>query len=259
MLQAEEEGITVPSIQDDRGYNQGYKRSLSVEVRTERRCDYMISKMDLSRDVRILEIGCGTGRLSYLLAKKTGKQVLGTDICGPFIENAKNSYSLPNLDYELLDFSRHEHIEKVLKNRTFDYIVGDGILHHLYPFMDRSLEEAWKLLNNGGKMVFLEPNFYNPYCLLIFNITFFRKLAKLEPGEMSLKRKFITEKLSKAGFTGINVEYSDYLVPGIPDFMIKPSIAAGSLLEKIPFVNMTAQSLYITASKAGAPAEDKGA
>jgi len=81
------------SIQDDRGYNQGFKPSKAMDVRMERRCDYMISQMELSKqNIRILEIGCGTGEISHFLANKTKAQILGTDICLPFIENSRKNY-----------------------------------------------------------------------------------------------------------------------------------------------------------------------
>jgi hypothetical protein len=89
----------------------------------------------------------------------------------------------------------------------------------------------------------------NPYCFLIFNFGFFRKAAKLDPAEMAFTKRFIEKQLSITGFTCINVEYRDFLVPGTPDIMIKPVAAAGVLLEKIPVINILAQSLFILASK----------
>lgn len=209
----------------------------------------MASLMDKSPGASIMEIGCGTGLHSYILAKSTGLQVLGTDICGPFIETARSRYSLPNLRFETLDFNNRTDIDGVLKGRLFDNVVGDGILHHLYYNMDTCLANINRLLKPGGKIIFLEPNFFNPYCLLIFNVGIFRKMARLEPAEMTFTKKFIGEKLGRAGFGSVKTEYRDFLVPGIPDFLIGPSIAAGSVVEKIPLLNMTAQSLFISASK----------
>jgi 2-polyprenyl-3-methyl-5-hydroxy-6-metoxy-1,4-benzoquinol methylase len=239
----------MPSIQDEKGYNQGYRPSKSVEVRTERRCDYILSKMELKQDTRILEIGCGIGRHSYILAKKTGKYVLGTDISRAFIEEAKSNYSLPNLEYKLLDFNDQAAISDATGGQKFDYVVGDGILHHLYYNLDNSLASIHELLKPGGRMIFLEPNFFNPYCLVIFNIPLFRKLAKLEPGEMALRKGFISDKLELAGFENINVEYRDFLIPGTPDFMIKVSIILGNAIEKIIWLKMLSQSIFISAEK----------
>lgn len=239
----------MPSIQDDRGYNQGFKPSKSLDIRTERRCDYMVGRMDLKKNIRILEIGCGTGQLSYMLAKKTGKKVLGTDLCKPFIREAKSNYKLPNLDYQILDFNDKKSVAAVTKKHKFDYLVGNGILHHLYYNLETSLKNINKLLAKDGRIVFLEPNFFNPYCLLIFNLAPFRKMAKLEPDEMTFTKGHITRLLKKTGFGDIRAEYKDFLVPGVPESLIKPVIAVGEVVEKIPVLNMLAQSLYVSAKK----------
>lgn len=231
------------SIKDDRGYNQGFKLVKSTEVRMRRRATWMMREMESPRNKHILEIGCGTGEVSFWIAQQTGAFVTGTDLCVPFIEEATAKYQLPNLTYEVLDFNNPVQVN----NRKFDYIIGNGILHHLYHQLDQALVTLYNLLNNGGKIIFMEPNIYNPYCAVIFNVA--RDWANLEPDEMAFSKPFIEEKLNKAGFAKVKVDYRDFLLPGIPDFMIQPSVMAGNVLEKIPGVNMVAQSLFIVAQK----------
>ena len=99
-------------------------------------------------------------------------------------------------------------------------------------------------------MIFWEPNLYNPYCALIFNTTkSMRKWAKLEPDEMALRKKRITKQIKNAGFSNVSVEYKDFLLPNIPEWLIKPSIKIGNGLEKIPFLRWLSQSLFIVGSK----------
>ncbi len=233
------------NIQDDRGFNQVWLDSLSTRIRAQRRCDYLISKMQVRPAGNILEIGCGTGKNAFALAERTGMRVLGADICVPFVENAKNEFSLPNLQFEVLDFNDPEHI----KGRKFDYIIGNGILHHLYYNLDKALETLYTLLEKDGKIIFMEPNLYNPYVYLIFSYPYLRKKAHLEPDEMAFSKPDIEGKLRRAGYRNIEVEYRDFLLPGIPTTLIKPSIVIGSVLEKLPLVNKIAQSIFIQACK----------
>lgn len=233
------------SIKDDRGYNQGFAPSLSTTVRMKRRTELLLSGMTITPATRILEIGCGTGEVSYWMAEQTPAQVLGTDLCVPFIEDAKKKYQLPNLEYAVVDFNT----PGSFSGQTFDYIVGNGILHHLYHNLDEASLSMRRLLKERGKIIFLEPNFYNPYIYLIFSYPMLRAKAKLEPDEMAFSKSFSIGVLARAGFEDIRVEYKDFLLPGIPDFLITPSIMAGTVLEKIPLVNKVAQSIFITARK----------
>jgi 2-polyprenyl-3-methyl-5-hydroxy-6-metoxy-1,4-benzoquinol methylase len=230
------------NIKDDRGFNQGFKLVKSTEVRMRRRADWMIADMIADPSKSVLEIGCGTGEVSFWIAEKTGMQVLATDLCVPFIDQAKKNLQLPNLQFEVLDFNEPEQV----KNRTFDFIIGNGILHHLYYHLDEALITLKSLLKKDGKIIFMEPNIYNPYCAVIFN--FARKWAHLEPDEMAFSKSFITQKLKVVGFTNIKVEYKDFLLPGIPEFLVKPSIIIGDVVEKIPLLKCVSQSIYIVAS-----------
>jgi len=232
------------SIVDDRGYNQGFKESASSRKRMERRADWMIEEMDIESGKSVLEIGCGTGYLSYYIAKKTGMRVAGTDLCRPFIEEATRNYILPNLSYYIVDFNQAA--ESV--HEPFDYVVGNGILHHLYYNLKESLLTLKRLINPGGKIIFMEPNIYNPYVSAIFKNKALRKWARLEPDEMAFSKKFIESELDHAGFENIKVKYKDFLLPGIPALFINPSIVLGNFLEKTP-VKFISQSIFITAQK----------
>jgi ubiquinone/menaquinone biosynthesis C-methylase UbiE len=234
------------SIKDDRGFNQGFELVKSTEVRMKRRSDLILTETEKSATKKILEIGCGTGEIAYWMAQNSPAQVLGTDLCVPFIEDAGKKYQLPNLQYAVLDFNKADQF----KGEKFDYIVGNGILHHLYYHLDEALKNMLGLLNKGGKMIFMEPNIYNPYIHFIFSYPKLRVKAHLEPDEMAFSKNFIEDKLLTAGYTNIKVEYRDFLLPGIPAFLINPSVVVGDVLEKIPVVKKVSQSIFITAEKA---------
>jgi 2-polyprenyl-3-methyl-5-hydroxy-6-metoxy-1,4-benzoquinol methylase len=234
------------SIIDDRGYNQGYAPSAAMKVRTERRCQAIVDQMKTEqKELNVLEIGCGTGELSFLIAQKTKANVLGSDLCVPFIEEARATYILPNLKYEVLDFNHPE----LVTNLKFDYIIGNGILHHLYYNLDDALKNIFLLLKKDGKIIFWEPNIQNPFCYIIFSFPFFSRLANLEPTEKAFSKKFISKKLTAIGFQDLNIQCKDFLLPITPKVLIKPNIAIGDAAEKVPGVRTLAQSLFIVASK----------
>jgi 2-polyprenyl-3-methyl-5-hydroxy-6-metoxy-1,4-benzoquinol methylase len=232
------------SIVDDRGYNQGFKETFALKRRMQRRADWMIREMEAGSSKKVLEIGCGTGYVSYYIARKTNLHVTGSDLCLPFIEEAKKKYAAPNLSYNTLDFNK---AADAIGDK-FDYIIGNGILHHLYDNLEDALLNFKKILNPEGKIIFMEPNIYNPYVAAIFKNRALRKWAKLEPGEMAFSKTYIEKKLQKAEFRDIKISYKDFLLPGIPKFLVGPSIVAGNILESTP-LKFLSQSLLIRAGR----------
>jgi ubiquinone/menaquinone biosynthesis C-methylase UbiE len=235
------------NIVDDKGYNQIYQNSTAWQIRTQRRAQMIASQMR-GQNLNILEIGCGSGELAFFMSNILGEvaQVTGIDICGAFIEKAKSQYQASNLDFKVLDFNQVNNFS----GQQFDYIVGNGILHHFYYHLEEALQNIRNLLNSGGKMIFFEPNLLNPYCYLIFNTTQgMRRLAKLEPDEKAFTKKFISARLGKLGFKNINITYRDFLLPNTPTCLIKPLCFVGDIVEKIPIAKLLSQSLFISAEK----------
>lgn len=234
------------SLKDDRGYNQMFKPTIAMEIRSKRRANMIISEMNISSKTEILEIGCGTGEIAFFIANETKAIVLATDLCIPFIEEAKIKFKdVSNLSFDTLNFNSPDS----LMGRKFDYIVGNGILHHLYNNLDETLENIYFLLKKGGKLIFLEPNIYNPYCLLIFKTNYFRKIANLEPDEMAFSKKFIFKKLQTAKYQNIKIDFRDFLLPITPSYLVTFVIFLGNILEKIPLLNKMSQSIFIIGQK----------
>ncbi len=63
------------NYQDEIKINQGYKTAYTIDIRATRRCDYIVDQMELKRKVKILDIGCGYGKYTYIIAKKTKKNI----------------------------------------------------------------------------------------------------------------------------------------------------------------------------------------
>jgi 2-polyprenyl-3-methyl-5-hydroxy-6-metoxy-1,4-benzoquinol methylase len=169
-------------------------------------------------------------------------QMIGSDLCEPFIEEARKKYILSNLSFLVLDFNK----AAATVHNKFDYIIGNGILHHLYYNLDEVLLTFKNLLNQQGKIIFMEPNIHNPYVAAIFKNKRLRKQAHLEPDEMAFSKKFIGEKLTAAAFRNIKVKYKDFLLPGTPRLLVKSSIVIGNVLEKTP-LKFVSQSILICA------------
>lgn len=233
------------SVRDERGFNQGWSGGPATQLRIERRCDLMITQMNPEPAKKALEIGCGRGEMARYLASRTGMQVLGIDRSESFMQVASAATENANVHFEVMDFTKPEQI----LDRKFDYVVGNGILHHLYYDLPSSLQAMRSLLVENGRIMFMEPNLHNPYVALIFKRPRLRRFARLEPDEMAFSRRYAMEQLRAAGFSSVKVEYRDFLLPGIPPWLIRPSVSIGNFAEVTPGLKHMSQSLFISAQR----------
>ena len=97
----------------------------------------------------VLDYGCGWGENSKVYASY-GAKTVGIDITEKFINQANKNNKNKNLKFMIMDCHNLE-----FRDNTFDYIFGDGILHHL-DFM-QSINEIARCLKKGGKAFFFEP------------------------------------------------------------------------------------------------------
>jgi SAM-dependent methyltransferase len=217
-----------------------------MEVRTQRRAEAILDAMTGAPPADILELGSGTGALAAFLAEKTAAAVIGADLCEPFVRAAAERYRAPNLSFKVIDVLRDDVPRRL--GRRFDYIVGNGILHHLHDALPVVLPRLREILNPNGRLVFWEPNLHNPYVFLIFSFGALRKWAKLEPDEMAFTRSGLTATFRGAGFSRVEISHRDFLLPNTPDPLIRPVVALGKIAERLPVLSGLAQSLFVTAA-----------
>lgn len=234
------------SIVDDRGFNQGFAWNPTQEARMRRRAEAINAELGAA-DQKVLEWGCGTGELAHFLAERAGARVTGADLCGPFIDEANRRFRTEQLRFVQSNLATEE--GRAALGRDWDAVVGNGILHHLYHHMQPALASMRSMLRPGGRLVFWEPNLFNPYVFLTFSIAPLRKLTKLEPDEMAFTPRWIRKHLAQAGFERIEVSFRDFLVPNLPFSLVPLVTTVGAVAEQLPGVNRLAQSLFITAVK----------
>ncbi|HYE53958.1 MAG TPA: class I SAM-dependent methyltransferase [Chitinophagaceae bacterium] len=122
---------------------------------------------------RILDIACGVGYGTYLLAECSGQNCTGVDVSGAAIEYATNRYGHPKIRFirdELLGFRDDEGFENIVSLETIEHIPDPGkVADHLCG-----------LLKPGGRLIISAPvtpsTDGNPYHVNDFTERSFRKL-----------------------------------------------------------------------------------
>jgi SAM-dependent methyltransferase len=106
--------------------------------------------VDLSQPCKIVDVGCGSGRLSVQLAPFDTVSYIGTDIVPELLAHAKK---LSNRNDWI--FSESSKIEIPCESGTADAVCFFSVFTHLYMQDSyRYLAEAKRVLKKGGKIIF---------------------------------------------------------------------------------------------------------
>lgn len=102
------------------------------------------------KNLRILEVGCGYGYLTYAL-NKMGHHAFGMDLSGIAIDFATENFGR-NYFRGTLDQFAEKH-----RDRKFDLVVGLEVIEHV-PDAEKFVQKCLALLTSGGHMIFTTPN-----------------------------------------------------------------------------------------------------
>jgi len=107
----------------------------------------MVAKADLQPDQKLLDVGGGTGRVTALFAEVSSDLLIADSAISMLRRAQEKSLRTVNTHSEKLPFAA----------QTFDRIIMVDALHHVAD-QQETLNEMWRVLAVGGKMVVEEPN-----------------------------------------------------------------------------------------------------
>ncbi len=119
----------------------------TLEEAQQNKIDHIIKKLDIKKDHKILEIGCGWGGMAFEIAKQKGCEVTGISLSKNQIQHCKNKAKKLNLDnqvnFELIDY------RKIKGN--FDRIYSVGMFEHVgKKFYKTFFKSINNLLKDNG-------------------------------------------------------------------------------------------------------------
>lgn len=120
-------------------------------------CDFIEQEAGFNRSIKILDIGCGTGRHSIELARR-GYNITGVDFSESQLSRAKEKAKNQNLT---VDFRKHD-----ARNLPFEreYDLTIMICEGAFPLMETDemnfqiLQGAARALKDNGKLIFTTLN-----------------------------------------------------------------------------------------------------
>jgi trans-aconitate methyltransferase len=107
----------------------------------------LIAKLKLRGNERILDVGCGDGKVTAEIARAVPRgEAVGVDASPQMIEFAKHNFSLPNLEFHVMDARMIQFVRK------FDLVFSNAALHWVDDHQ-AFLRGAASVLRPGGRLV----------------------------------------------------------------------------------------------------------
>ena len=139
---------------------ENYARTYDSEIFTQGtigECDFIEKEINYDKSLKIVDIGCGTGRHSIELTKR-GYKVIGIDLSESQLECAKEKAEAINLQ---IDFQKHDARNLLFKNE-FDLAImlceGGFSLMETDEMNFEILKNVSESLEQSGKLIFTTLN-----------------------------------------------------------------------------------------------------
>lgn len=159
-----------------------------------RQIDELLSAARIRPGERVLEVGCGMGRYTLLLADR-GVRVEGLDLSRVLLDQLAE-FNANRRDIQLHHADVLDPPAELLGE--FDAVVGLFALHHIHDIAG-SLCSIARLLRPGGRVAFCEPNPYNP----LYYVQIAIKPGMTWEGDggiVNIRRGPVARALASAGF-----------------------------------------------------------
>jgi ubiquinone/menaquinone biosynthesis C-methylase UbiE len=173
----------------------------------------LLSMMPKKKELRVLDLGCGSGIMIKELATEY-EEVVGLDISASMLRKINlenyNNITLIQGDAESPPF----------KNNSFDVIICRGTLHHLQD-VESALKNLNKILNTNGIIISAEPcNDFFIYRWIRNRL--YRNRKHFTESHKSFQSKEIKRMHENTGYKIIEQKYFGYLgfpICGFPDII----------------------------------------
>ena len=166
------------------------------------RLDKIVESLPKTKNIKILDAGCGEGQLLLKIFNKGYNDIYGTDVTPVALESAKKR--IPKTKFSLQDLKSLN-----FSDEYFDVVICTEVIEHIRDY-NKVISELKRVLKKNGLLIITFPN--EPLCVIMRIIFLRRPIPKDHISFFSVKKmkKLVGLKVKKK----INLPYENF-----PDFL----------------------------------------
>lgn len=139
------------------GFEASFEESnfYNKQTQDEKHLNNILKTINIKPGIRILDLGCGSGYLTFPIAKRNeNAYVVGLDIVTDTLE--RNTEKAQEMDIKNLEFISYDGITFPFEDNYFDLVVTRYALHH-FPKIRKSIREVSRVLKSNGEFFISDP------------------------------------------------------------------------------------------------------
>ncbi len=153
--------INLPAATSIESTRHGFEESFAAgtfynrQTQDSEHLNKILEFVKISEGMRILDLGTGSGYLSFPIAKNNpGCEVVGLDIVNDALET--NRMRADSEGIKNLSFISYDGIDFPFEEKSFDLVVTRYALHH-FPDIEHSIGEVSRVLKSDGMLFISDP------------------------------------------------------------------------------------------------------
>ena len=232
-------------------WNKESKRIAHIEITEQatREIDNFFKFVGLQSNMKILDVGCGGGRLTLPLLR-LGHNIIGTEVADENFNEIRGLIEKENLKNNLILLKTD--LSDPLIEKEFDLAILCNVIHHFDPEKKvRIMKNIATALKPGGQIAIIEPN---PFCPLYYPWYFLKEVTGQDRGRWQVEKNFLdstpaklTALLNDANFK--NIEMARYAVIPSRLTITKSIVWFNDLLLKTPLIKNMSAFIWFKARK----------
>lgn len=158
---------------------------------SKRLADPFLAFAGIADGERVLDVGCGTGSLSFMLARKAGvRSICGIDYSAAYIDYAKRLNNDPRIEFRPGDAC-----SLPFPDATFDWVLALLVLHFVAQ-PERAVAEMCRVARPGATVA---AAVWDARGGFVANRIFWDTAVMLDPGANERRARTFTRPMSRPG------------------------------------------------------------